>query len=135
MNLMIEQEKMRTRWGQRLKGERCLPNIYAGVNTYIIQGEQTRLFKVGRSKEVYQRLYDMQVGSPDKLHLLLVIEGDLEQKIHQACDPYKSHGEWFYPQALPRICRILKILKSQGTQIYRPKNQRIAQKPLVVPPS
>jgi hypothetical protein len=133
MNLTTEQEKMRVRWGQRDRGLRRLPNTFTGVNTYIIQGEQTRLLKVGRSKEVYQRLYDMQVGSPDKLHLLLTIAGDFEQKIHQACDPYRSHGEWFYPQALSRICRILKILKSKGVQIYRAKNQRIAQKPLVIP--
>ena len=67
---------------------------------YFIQGQTTRLIKIGQTRgNVHKRLAALQGGSPDKLKMLKVIDAeyDFEKTLHIKFDSIRSHGEWFYP--------------------------------------
>lgn len=67
-------------------------------NTYFIQGQVTEKIKIGKSFDPKKRLSDLQVGSPDNLVLLAVLEGDHEKRLHERFKSTHSHGEWYFPQ-------------------------------------
>ncbi len=76
------------------------PEAKCGV--YFIKGEIiTRLIKVGQSSNVPARLYNLQIGSADKLRIEYVIPLEknvleiYEKKVHIWLDEYRHHGEWF----------------------------------------
>lgn len=65
---------------------------------YAFQGIQTKLIKIGFSKELpYKRLLTAQSYSPDKLKVLGVWKGCRvdETNTHYLFLRYHSHGEWF----------------------------------------
>lgn len=68
---------------------------------YFIQGELTRLVKIGKTgnRNALSRLGAMQGGSPDKLILLGTIPGHHaeEQWLHEYFSKYRAHREWFNP--------------------------------------
>lgn len=65
-------------------------------HTYIIRGQLTGRFKVGKAKDVAKRVKDMQVGSPDTLEVVVVLEGARWEKVlHCRLKAHHSHGEWF----------------------------------------
>ena len=72
-----------------------------GNSLYLIQTAVTGAFKVGRSSNPKRRLQDLQVGSPYKLKIILVIEGAgyREPLVHKSLAGYRSQGvmkgEWF----------------------------------------
>ena len=78
--------------------------------TYFIQGQATRLIKIGRTcgPPIY-RLREMQTGSPDKLKILVSIHADVELACHRYFQDARSHGEWFLP--VPELLRYIEILK------------------------
>ena len=80
-----------------------------GQHLYILQSHTTGAFKVGRSSNPERRLQDLQVGSPFKLKLILVIEGMgwRERRVHDALHGYRSQGtyegEWFIEPGLTSL--------------------------------
>lgn len=77
-------------------------NFYPDENqtslVYFIIGRKTKLIKIGyTSATVYGRMRDLQVGSPDALELLGVIDAPIsfERELHHTLAAYHSHGEWF----------------------------------------
>lgn len=67
---------------------------------YFIIGEKTQLVKIGKAKDAWKRLAGLQVGSPDKLTMLLrtSLSTDvfaLEHDFHTRFAKYRVHGEWF----------------------------------------
>lgn len=72
-----------------------------GAHLYVIQSHTTGAFKVGRSSNPKRRLRDLQVGSPFKLRLILVIlnQGGRERRVHECLRGFHSQGmhqgEWF----------------------------------------
>lgn len=65
-------------------------------HTYIVQGRLTGKFKVGKAKDVVKRVKDMQVGSPDTLDVVAILDGSRWEKVlHGKLEPHHSHGEWF----------------------------------------
>ena len=76
---------------------------------YIIQSHTTGAFKVGRSSTPQKRLWNLQVGSPFKLKLILVVQnqGPRERKVHAALKGFKSQGphkgEWFIEPGLASL--------------------------------
>lgn len=59
-----------------------------------------RSIKIGFSKQgIRQRIYQMQVGSPDKLVFLGACVGDKEYEkyLHKKYSDYRLSGEWFKP--------------------------------------
>lgn len=65
--------------------------------TYFIQGQAGGNIKIGRAHDAQKRLKDLQIGSPDKLVLLLVLDGDRESDLHGKFKSDRRHGEWFDP--------------------------------------
>lgn len=68
--------------------------------TYFIQGEQTKLVKIGKTRDSCpcKRCLSCQTGSPDKLIVLGFLVGDKEKELHNRFKMFWSHGEWFYPE-------------------------------------
>jgi hypothetical protein len=64
---------------------------------YFIQQGDNGPIKIGVSTNPYQRLRALQVGSPQKLHLLKVIEAE-EIEVHKTFQHLRLHGEWFRPK-------------------------------------
>jgi hypothetical protein len=67
------------------------------LKTYFIQGEVTRLIKIGRSVDPYARLRDLQKSSPDALRMLAIIDQDYEAILHNRFSKYRVRDEWFSP--------------------------------------
>lgn len=67
---------------------------------YFIQGEKTGLIKIGMANDVVHRPAALQLGSPDKLTILGVIEdADGDHKYHARFALDWFHSEWFYPSS------------------------------------
>ena len=66
---------------------------------YFIQGQVTRLVKIGHTKDPKSRLASIRTNSPDKVKLIKLIKAEKgdEQIIHNRFASVRSHGEWFYP--------------------------------------
>lgn len=77
---------------------------------YFIQGERTRLIKIGVADDVDRRLATLRLMSPDKLELLGVVVcqkyGDTEKMLHARYAEARAHGEWFY--AVPNLVNWIK---------------------------
>lgn len=78
-----------------------------GSHLYIIQSAVTGAVKIGRSKDVRSRLYQLQTGSPHRLKLLLMVpdRGYMERGIHQRMSSHKlrCEGEWFSESGLAEL--------------------------------
>ncbi len=83
--------------------------MVGGQHLYLIQSHTTGAFKVGRSSHPDQRLRSLQVGSPYKLRLILVLEGQgwREKTIHEGLYGFRSQGtmlgEWFIEPGLASL--------------------------------
>ena len=88
-NVFYKENKKRT------NGFRKQDTVY-----FIKQDTKGGMIKIGyTSKDVSQRLSDIQTNSPHKLIILKTIEGDLktEAKLHKKFTKYRLSGEWFSP--------------------------------------
>ncbi|HZP54983.1 GIY-YIG nuclease family protein [Actinocrinis sp.] len=66
--------------------------------TYVIGSSGNRLVKIGTTTgSVEQRLANLQVGSPHRLHLILAVRTNAraERALHEYFAPRRCHGEWF----------------------------------------
>ncbi len=83
-------------------------NTETGI-IYLIQGERTKLTKVGfTATNPLRRLKELQTGSPDVLSLLGWFYGsyDVERSLHILLEPFNSHGEWF--ELIPSVYSCFK---------------------------
>src|SRR5260370_41757231 len=102
----------------------ALRELYDRGYVYFIQGEQTRLIKIGISRNPVKRLEDHQTGSPDKLILLgsvlnyslLNVESfpSPERNLHKQFAEERTHGEWFRPS--DRLLAFIKNLRLKGAK-------------------
>jgi hypothetical protein len=53
--------------------------------------------KIGKSKDVHERMIQLKTSNPYKLELIGVIEGygEKENELHEKFKKYRLHGEWF----------------------------------------
>ena len=82
---------------------------------YYLQPFSGGLIKIGfTSKEVKQRVAELQTGCPDKLVVLATHEGGEKQEaeLHQKFSDLRTIGEWFRPDA-----RLLRHIFSTETDI------------------
>ena len=85
----LEKEGRITRWRGTAAGARK-------QSTYIIRGILTNRVKVGKTNDVARRFKHLQIGSPDLLEVVAVLEGEKwEHILHNELEPHHSHGEWF----------------------------------------
>lgn len=65
--------------------------------TYFVQPELGGAIKIGfTSKPPQSRLSGLQVGSPVKLRLIGLLEGNREHELHSRFGKHRLHGEWFH---------------------------------------
>jgi hypothetical protein len=81
---------------------------------YFIQMDRIGPIKIGLSRDIGKRLYQLHSGSPYPLRLLGFVPGneDMEKRIHHNFDYIRLEGEWFLPHPL-----LLKSIKE--TNKYR----------------
>lgn len=75
---------------------------------YVIQAGDGGPCKIGRAKNVRQRLSELQVGTHMRLRLVALYEGGVleERELHRQFRAFRLDGEWFWlrlPQALLEI--------------------------------
>ena len=104
-SLKEAQEAMKDRWGLKrymVFYQGRTPGTSKGhkFQTYFVQGQLTKLVKIGKSVDPLRRFSDLQVGSPDKLVLLGVIKGDKEAELQKYFTCFRVHGEWYDPEIL-----------------------------------
>ena len=76
-----------------------------GCNLYFIQMNKTGAIKIGRSSNVERRLSELQVGSPHRLRVLMIVpnQGGIEKSLHRRLAHHQlrvGKGEWFGPDCL-----------------------------------
>ena len=99
-------------------GKCCLAFDDPMLFIYFIQGEVTKLIKIGKTKRhPSSRLSQLQTGSPDKLKLLKSIRAseDDEEHLHEKFKDYRSHGEWYYPT--PILLKYIDSIEEAGGDI------------------
>ncbi len=67
---------------------------------YFVRATSSGLIKIGYTGgDPLARMADLQTGSPERLELFAVIEGDqkFEAELHKEFARSRSHGEWFKP--------------------------------------
>lgn len=65
---------------------------------YFVRGVLTKKIKIGyTTQNAYHRMADLQVGSPDILKMIGVMNAPryFESDLHRVLAPYRAHGEWF----------------------------------------
>ena len=68
------------------------------TNIYFIQSINGGPVKIGKAKNVQQRLLGFQIGCPVKLSVVAVyknVDDSLENVLHNKYSEYRIHGEWF----------------------------------------
>lgn len=73
---------------------------WAGTSTrvyFILSGAPGRPIKIGVSRSLRDRLTDLQLASPDPLHVLLTYEGDRQEErvLQRRFEKHWIQGEWF----------------------------------------
>lgn len=98
-----------------------------GSDLYIFQMAETGDVKVGRSKNVSQRIKQLQTGCPHKLRLILHApgEGHRERALHRAMRyrGTRRDGEWFEEGALAELPADLyeRLLHMDDQDWWRPR--------------
>jgi len=82
---------------------------------YFVQGEMTKLIKIGQTATLAVRLKMLQAQSPDNLVLLLaIVANDRYQSdtdIHKELAEHRAWGEWFRPDK-----KVLDLISSLETE-------------------
>lgn len=70
------------------------------MTIYFIRGVTTGLTKIGYTRNpetALRRFANLQIGSPDRLMLVGLIEGhpSIERELHDHFHTRRRHGEWF----------------------------------------
>jgi len=64
-------------------------------STYIFKDANTEMYKIGRSRNVGQRIRHLSKSSGRVLVKIFVFSGDIESKLHLMFSKYRVSGEWF----------------------------------------
>jgi len=69
-----------------------------GPFVYLIYAPEVDRVKIGHTQSPLKRKAEIEVGSPCKLHLAVVIPRstrEVEQDLHSTYSSWRLHGEWF----------------------------------------
>jgi Meiotically up-regulated gene 113 len=100
---------------------------------YFIQGENSKLVKIGMTTNLGNRLRELQAASPDRLKVLAVIlhenhDGPRHQQFRDAW----AYGEWFRPT--PELMASIESLPPfRGKRSCEVQNRRVNPKPPTPP--
>lgn len=83
------------------------PTIESGRAVYFVQRGENGPVKIGHSKNPANRMRELQVGCPDRLHLMGTTPGGrhLERQIHIELEASRLQGEWFESSAALAVAR------------------------------
>lgn len=65
------------------------------IKTYLIECQETKFIKIGKSENPKERIVSLQCGSTTKLRLVHIIDADIERLLHKAFIDKNFRGEWF----------------------------------------
>lgn len=65
------------------------------IKTYIIRNNTNGLIKIGRSRDVEQRVRSLSTTAGSELEILCVIDENIENELHRKFSSYRTTGEWF----------------------------------------
>ncbi len=97
------------------------------VGTYFILAGD--FIKIGVSENPKERRQDLQTGSPHRLRLLGVLDGNLEASMHTLFHQFRFRGEWFY--AVPSILCFIEAAGGHG----RRHHDADYDTPMEIPPT
>ena len=88
---------------------------------YFIRQGSDGPIKIGKSWNPGGRLRELQVGSPQELHLMLAVKVFDEREAHAEVEDDRIRGEWFYPtKRVFRLMRRLRGVAKTDPETYRP---------------
>jgi hypothetical protein len=98
---------------------------------YIIKPARLDYVKIGITRGICQRMYELQAGSPERLRVLALFAGgvDLEARLHYTFINYHTQGEWFFMGR--EIKRMIEALHQPGFDVY----EWVAARDSDIPPS
>lgn len=70
-------------------------NSLGNYATYIIYNPDNELYKIGRSKNVFNRFLQLKSDFSPKLELIAYLDKDIESELIFKLREYNSFGEWF----------------------------------------
>ena len=70
-------------------------SIDASKCTYIIYNKYNKLYKIGRSSNIYDRLNNLRREISPELDIVAYFNKDLEGVLHKEYNQYREFGEWF----------------------------------------
>lgn len=73
----------------------CVSRETKTIKTYIIRNNTNGLIKIGRSRDVEQRVRSLSTATGSELELLCTIDKDIENELHRKFSNYRTMGEWF----------------------------------------
>ena len=65
------------------------------VYTYVVRHPETKAVKIGRSIHPQKRIKDLSMQSGCILHVVAIIDKDIEQPLHKKFSGLRTVGEWF----------------------------------------
>jgi hypothetical protein len=76
------------------------------MSVYFITCRKTGMVKIGSAYDPFERLKQLQTGSPTKLKIEALLKGACkrEREIHKLLAKHRVHGEWF------RICPAIEAI-------------------------
>ena len=96
-----------------ISGERTIGSVYweiinpfkqskSGKYIYIIQAKNGGPIKIGIAIHPRMRLKDLQIGNPNELQIIKLIEGGIkeERELHRKFKKYQLTNEWFREEVL-----------------------------------
>jgi len=80
---------------------------------YFIQEGHNGPVKIGKADNVERRMIELQIGNPERLHLLATFpmeDGLSEEEAHGLLRDYRIRGEWYKPEIARDTIRLLSRL-------------------------
>ncbi len=69
--------------------------VHGSFMTYAVEAVGTKMIKIGRARDIHERMLDIQSMCPVPLRVIATCDEDIERRMHDACDTDRAHGEWF----------------------------------------
>ena len=91
---------------------------------YVYFLQQDRMVKIGRARDLKERLRALQCGQASKLKLVAVFRCDrpieVERAIHEHFDHLRESGEWFHLSE--ELIEAIRVTSTGGSPLFRAGN-------------
>ena len=85
--------------------------------TYFVQATSGGPIKIGLTQNCpFRRLSELQTGSPTRLQIVGMVEGNRERELHMRFDRQRLHGEWFRESK-----ELIGFIRSEASHIQASK--------------